>query len=497
MEALCALGVDGIITDRPSALVGVLDAGYVAPGADGRRRRPLRARPPERGIGTGVNGPASGAGGGAGTARGARSAPPAVRLLAVVGLLLGPELALVGSFGHSSEILLAAAGPGGHGGRPWRPVTGDRGPRSGHDELAAAGRDVLAAAEVADGFADGPRGSSVGPATTGRWSSPHPLRPHVRDALPHRRRLLRRDLVVVGVARCPRWRMSLPRRRCRTVIEAEAGAFERWGLRGLGDQLDLRRMTSGRPGGRDRRPSPTGGRAARPLRRSGPWWWSAPHRQPRRPVPPGRRRPGAAAVIYCEDTRHSRKLLTHAGITGVALRSLHEHNEDDRIAEVVADVTAGRTVALVSDAGMPGVSDPAAGWWPRSRGRADGHRRPRPVGGAGRPGDQRAGHRPVLLRGLPAPVGPGAQTERLAALAAEVRTTVAVRGPGRVAATLRDLAAACGGERPVAVARELTKLHEEIWRGTLDGGGLGGAQPVRGEVVLVLAGRPRSSRPRT
>ena len=68
----------------------------------------------------------------------------------------------------------------------------------------------------------------------------------------------------------------------------------------------------------------------------------------------------SADVVYCEDTRHSRKLLTHAGISGVPLRSLHEHNEDGRIDEVVTAVAAGRTVALVSDAGMPAVSDPGA-----------------------------------------------------------------------------------------------------------------------------------------
>ncbi|HEY2564140.1 MAG TPA: SAM-dependent methyltransferase, partial [Acidimicrobiales bacterium] len=67
-----------------------------------------------------------------------------------------------------------------------------------------------------------------------------------------------------------------------------------------------------------------------------------------------------AQVIYCEDTRHSRKLLTHAGITGATLRSLHEHNEADRIAQVLEEVAAGRTVAVISDAGMPGISDPGS-----------------------------------------------------------------------------------------------------------------------------------------
>ena len=63
-------------------------------------------------------------------------------------------------------------------------------------------------------------------------------------------------------------------------------------------------------------------------------------------------------VIYCEDTRHSRKLLSHAGISGVPLRSLHQHNEEDRIAEILHTVSGGGTVAVVSDAGMPSISDP-------------------------------------------------------------------------------------------------------------------------------------------
>ncbi|HEX3461261.1 MAG TPA: SAM-dependent methyltransferase, partial [Acidimicrobiales bacterium] len=67
-----------------------------------------------------------------------------------------------------------------------------------------------------------------------------------------------------------------------------------------------------------------------------------------------------ADVIYCEDTRHSRKLLTHAGITGASLRSLHEHNEEERIDEVLRSLAEGRVVAVVTDAGMPGISDPGS-----------------------------------------------------------------------------------------------------------------------------------------
>ncbi len=198
-----------------------------------------------------------------------------------------------------------------------------------------------------------------------------------------------------------------------------------------------------------------------------------------------------AEVVYCEDTRHSRKLLTHAGITGARLRSLHEHNEDGRIDEVVASVRHGRTVALVTDAGMPGVSDP-------------GSRVVRAVAAAGLTVTVVPGPSAVLT----ALVGSGLATDRfcfegflprsgkerrsvLAAVAAEPRTTVLFEAPGRVAGTLADLAASCGPSRPVAVARELTKLHEEFWRGTLGEAVAWAAdRAVRGEVVLVVGGAP-------
>ncbi len=197
-----------------------------------------------------------------------------------------------------------------------------------------------------------------------------------------------------------------------------------------------------------------------------------------------------AAVVYCEDTRHSRRLLTHAGISGVPLRSLHEHNEDDRADEVVAAVAAGRTVALVSDAGMPAVSDPGA-------------RVVAAVAAAGLAVTVVPGPSAVLAAlvasGLATdrfcfegflPRSGRERTERLGAVAAEPRTTVLFESPVRTAATLSDLARACGADRPVAVARELTKLHEQVWRGTLGGAAEWAAGGVRGEVVLVLAGSP-------
>ena len=201
----------------------------------------------------------------------------------------------------------------------------------------------------------------------------------------------------------------------------------------------------------------------------------------------------SADVVYCEDTRHSRKLLNHAGITGVPLRSLHEHNEGDRVDEVVAAVAGGRTVALVTDAGMPAVSDPGA-------------RVVAAVGAAGLVVTVVPGPSAVLaalvVSGLATdrfcfegflPRSGRDRAERLAAVAAEPRTTVLFEAPSRTAATLGDLAAACGPDRPVAVARELTKLHEEVWRGTLGTAAVWAAEGVRGEVVLVLSGAPAAT----
>jgi 16S rRNA (cytidine1402-2'-O)-methyltransferase len=204
----------------------------------------------------------------------------------------------------------------------------------------------------------------------------------------------------------------------------------------------------------------------------------------------------AAQVIYCEDTRHSRKLLTHAGISGPTLRSLHEHNEDNRVAQILEEVGAGRTVAVISDAGTPGISDPGS----------------RLVAAAAAAG--------VTVSVVPGPssviaalVVSGLATDRfcfegflprsgrdrrrrLEELAGEERTTVLFEAPGRVVATLEDLAVRCGGTRRVAVARELTKLHEEVWRGTLDEArAWAGAATVRGEVVLVVEGAPPTAMP--
>lgn len=195
-----------------------------------------------------------------------------------------------------------------------------------------------------------------------------------------------------------------------------------------------------------------------------------------------------ADVIYCEDTRHSRKLLTHAGISG-NLRSLHRHNEAEKVAEVIDAALGGSTVAVVSDAGTPGISDPPA----------------RLVEAAAS-----AGVTVTVVPGasalLCALMASGLDTsrfcfegflprtgrqrrERLAAIADEARTTVVFEAPSRLAVTLNDLAAVCGADRSVVVARELTKVHEEVWRGTLAGATRRAESGAfRGEIVLVLAG---------
>ena len=200
-----------------------------------------------------------------------------------------------------------------------------------------------------------------------------------------------------------------------------------------------------------------------------------------------------ADVIVCEDTRRTRQLLTHAGIRGRRLVAVHAHREARSVAQIVAWLREGKRVAVVSDAGMPAVSDPGA-------------RLVAAVTAAGLPVEVVPGPSAVLAglvaSGLPTdrfafegflPRKGAERAARLRQIAADDRTTVIFEAPPRVAATLADLAEVCGAGRRVAVARELTKLHEEVWRGPLgEGARLAGAAPARGEHVIVLAGRPPS-----
>ena len=197
-----------------------------------------------------------------------------------------------------------------------------------------------------------------------------------------------------------------------------------------------------------------------------------------------------ADVVACEDTRHTRKLLSGAGISVGQLVALHQHNEAAAGQALVDRIVRDHaTVALVTDAGMPAVSDP-------------GERIVRAAIDAGVrvdviPGPT-AATTALALSGLPTsrwvfegflPRKGRERSERLAAVASEPRTIVIYEAPHRLRETLVDLAAACGPERQIAMARELTKMFEEVWRGSL-ADAVVHAETVapRGEYTLVLEG---------
>jgi 16S rRNA (cytidine1402-2'-O)-methyltransferase len=175
-----------------------------------------------------------------------------------------------------------------------------------------------------------------------------------------------------------------------------------------------------------------------------------------------------ADVIAAEDTRRTRALLSHAGIpAGRRLRAVHARNETAATARIVDEVRAGDRVAVVTDAGMPGISDPGA---VLVRACLDAGLAVETIPGPS------AVLTALVLSGLPTdrfvfegflPRKGRARAERIAAIADEPRTTVLFEAPGRVRATLADLAAACGPDRTVALARELTKMFEDVWRGPL------------------------------
>jgi 16S rRNA (cytidine1402-2'-O)-methyltransferase len=199
-----------------------------------------------------------------------------------------------------------------------------------------------------------------------------------------------------------------------------------------------------------------------------------------------------ADVIAAEDTRRTRTLLTHAGVSASGrLVAVHEHNERQRAVELVDEIRRGGTVALVTDAGMPGISDPGARV---ARVCAEAGLRVDVVPGPS------AALAALVVSGLPTdrfvfegflPRKGSERRTRLREVASDPRTVVLFEAPPRVAATLADLAAACGAERPVAVARELTKIHEETFRGTLAEAIAHVAEQVpRGEHVIVVGGAP-------
>ena len=193
-----------------------------------------------------------------------------------------------------------------------------------------------------------------------------------------------------------------------------------------------------------------------------------------------------ADLIACEDTRQTGKLLAHFGIDK-PMTSYHEHNETARTQEMVAKLEAGANIALVSDAGTPLVSDP-------------GYRLVTAAIGARIPVVPIPGTSAVLgalaAAGLPTdafrfsgflPVKSGQRRKALEALCGEDCTLIFYEAPHRILETLSDVSVACGN-RPVVVARELTKLHEEFLRGTADevGAQLAARPSVKGEITLLI-----------
>jgi 16S rRNA (cytidine1402-2'-O)-methyltransferase len=202
-----------------------------------------------------------------------------------------------------------------------------------------------------------------------------------------------------------------------------------------------------------------------------------------------------AAVVAAEDTRRTRRLLAHYAIPAKVV-SLHAHSSPAALERLLDRVAAGGDVAYVTDAGTPGISDPGGALAEAA------HRRgltvvPVPgasallaaLAAAGFPADR------FVFVGFP-PRRSSGRAALLERVAEEPWTSVCYEAPGRTAALLADLAARCGPDRLAAVGRELTKLHEEVRRGTL--GELAayyGETPPRGEVTIVVAGRAGAGEP--
>lgn len=198
-----------------------------------------------------------------------------------------------------------------------------------------------------------------------------------------------------------------------------------------------------------------------------------------------------ADLIAAEDTRRVRALASRLGVemTGRVI-AFHEHNERERAGELIEAARAGQAVLMVSDAGMPSVSDP-------------GYRLVTAAAAAGVPVTVAPGPSAVLtaltLSGLASdrfcfegflPRKAGEQRRALEALAHEGRTMIFLESPRRVADTLALMAQVLGGGRQAAVCRELTKVHEEVRRASLSELAAWASQGVLGEVVLVVAGAP-------
>jgi 16S rRNA (cytidine1402-2'-O)-methyltransferase len=199
-----------------------------------------------------------------------------------------------------------------------------------------------------------------------------------------------------------------------------------------------------------------------------------------------------ADVVACEDTRHTGKLLKRHGIDGPRLVSYHEHNERRRTSELVDRIVKGDIVALVSDSGTPAISDPG---FVLVRACIDAGAAVEVLPGPSAPVTA------LVASGLPVDrwrfVGflPRRKGELKRELERAEETVVAFESPGRLAGTLA-LIAEVDAERPVAVCRELTKMHEEITRGNAAQAAQRFDADTRGEIVLVIGAGAESEQER-
>jgi 16S rRNA (cytidine1402-2'-O)-methyltransferase len=203
-----------------------------------------------------------------------------------------------------------------------------------------------------------------------------------------------------------------------------------------------------------------------------------------------------ADLIAAEDTRRTRALLSALGVSAT-LRSLNAYNESERIDELMRELCAGKSIALVSDAGTPLLSDPGFALVRAAIARGI---EVRAIPGAS------ALTAALCIAGLPLdrfafegflPSRARERRERLAQLAGEPRTLVFFEAPHRIEALLGELVELFGAERRAAVARELTKVHETVYRGTLfelAATARSNADMARGEITLVVSGAPSPER---
>ncbi len=200
-------------------------------------------------------------------------------------------------------------------------------------------------------------------------------------------------------------------------------------------------------------------------------------------------------LIACEDTRQTQKLLNHYGID-TATTSYHEHNELTRSAELVMQLEQGKNIALVSDAGMPGVSDPGFRLVTLA---IRHHIAVVPIPGAS------AFLSALVASGLPTdafrflgflPSKEGQRAKALENFRNSTRTLIFYEAPTRVTDSVEEIIQVLGPERPVVIAREVTKLHEEFIRGTATEvlGQLKSREEVKGEITLLIGRAPEHQR---